>query len=103
MAQLLRSVKSGSEWTTNELVAYNIVVVNQNKEEFFGTIDLPDPAEPIVAGFMTTETWQDAADKTTKKLLQYLDLAMDPQAGHETAVDNFAFEVTERPRLRQWK
>ena len=62
MAQLLRTAKSGSDWTSNELAAYNITVVPQKKEEFFGTIDFPDPAEPSLAGFMTAETWQDAAD-----------------------------------------
>ena len=93
MAQLLRTPKSGSDWTANELCAYNIAVVPQNKQEFFGTIDFPDPAEPSLAGFMIAETRQDAADKRTKQLLHYLDLAMDPKIGQEAAVDNFAAEL----------
>jgi hypothetical protein len=93
MAQLLRTPKSGSDWTVNELCAYNITVVPQNKQEFFGTIDFPDPSEPSLAGFMVAETRQDAADKRTKQLLHYLDLAMDPKIGQEAAVDNFAAEL----------
>jgi hypothetical protein len=93
MAQLLRTAKSGSDWTANELAAYNITVVPQNKEEFFGTIDFPDPVEPSLAGFMTAETRQDATDKKTRQLLHYLDLAMDPKVGQDAAVDNFAAEL----------
>jgi hypothetical protein len=93
MAQLLRTAKAGSDWTVNELAAYNITVVPQNKEEFFGSIDLPDPAEPSLVGFMTAETRHDAVDKTTRQLLHYLDLAMDPKIGQEAAVDNFAAEL----------
>ena len=95
MANILRTAKSGSDWTSNELAAYNITVVPQNKEEFFGTINLPNPAEPTLAGFMTTETRRDAAaaDKNTKRLLHHLDLAMDPKVGQDAAVDNFAVEL----------
>ena len=93
MANYNRTTKPGSEWTANELDAYNITVVSQNKEEFFGTIDLPNPAEPSMAGFMVTETRQDAQDKKTRQLLHYLDLAMSPKIGQEAAVDNFAAEL----------
>jgi hypothetical protein len=93
MAQLLRTAKSGNDWTANELRAYNITVVPQNKELFFGTIDFPDPAEPSLAGFITAETWQDASDKNTRQLLQYLDLAMNPKIGQEAAVDNLVAEL----------
>jgi len=93
MAKLLRTAKSGSDWTANELAAYNITVVPQNKEEFFGTIDFPDPAVPSLAGFMATEARRDAADQKTRQLLHFLDLAMDPKIGHEAAVDNFAAEL----------
>ena len=93
MAQLLRTSKSGSDWTVNELCAYNITIVPQSKEVFFGTIDFPDPTEPSLAGFMVAETRQDAADKRTKQLLHYLDLAMDPKIGQEAAADNFAAEL----------
>ncbi|KAH9979646.1 hypothetical protein BJV74DRAFT_888074 [Russula compacta] len=93
MAKLLRTAKSGSEWTANELAAYNITVVPQNKDEFFETIDFPVPDEPSLAGFMAAETRLDTEDKKTRQLLYYLDLAMGPKIGQEAAVGNFAAEL----------
>ncbi|KAH8995326.1 hypothetical protein EDB92DRAFT_1970486 [Lactarius akahatsu] len=95
MAQLFRNPRSGNDWTANELSAYNITVVPQSKEVFFGTIDFPDPTDPSLAGFMATESRQHVADtdKRTKQLLHYLDLAMEPKIGQEAAVDNFAAEL----------
>lgn len=90
MAQLLRTSKSARDWTANELYAYNITVVPQNKEAFFDTTDFTEPSLP---GFMVAETRQDARDKRTRQLLHYLELAMDPKSGHETAVVNFAAEL----------
>lgn len=81
MANLLRTAKSGSDWTRAELDAYNIAIVPQTKAEFFGTNNLPDPTEPSLLGFMTNESRQTATDKKTKQLLHYLDLAMDPKMG----------------------
>ena len=79
-------MKPGSEWTVNELAVYNITIVSQNKEEFFGTIDFPDPAEPSMVGFMAAKTWQDTEDKKTKQLLHYLDLAMAPKAHNDADI-----------------
>lgn len=90
MTELLRTPKSSRDWTAKELCAFNITVVPQNKVEFFGTIELPDPS---LAGFMTSETRQDATDKKTKQLLHYLDLAMHPKVGQEAAIVNFAAEL----------
>ncbi|KAI9462863.1 hypothetical protein BJY52DRAFT_1255659 [Lactarius psammicola] len=93
MAQLLRTPKSGRDWTANELWAYNITVVPQSKELFFGTIDFPDPTEQSLEGFTAAETRQDVADKRTKQLLHYLNLATGPKIGQEAAIDNFAAEL----------
>ncbi|CAA7263532.1 unnamed protein product [Cyclocybe aegerita] len=93
MANLLRTAKSGSNWTTAELDAYNITVVPQTKAEFFGTNDFPDPTEPSLLGFMKNESRETATEKKTKQLLHYLDLAMDPKMGQEAAVANFAAEL----------
>jgi len=46
-----------------------------------------------MSGFMTNESRETATDKRTKQLLHYLDLAMDPKVGLESAVDNFAAEL----------
>jgi hypothetical protein len=96
MANLIRSAKPGSDWTQNELAAYHITIVNQNKHEFFGSTDLPAPVVPSLAGFMTTEDREHAVDGATRKLLHYLDLALDPQVGQEAAVDNFAAKLLEK-------
>ena len=41
MANPVRPAKSSSEWTRNELLAFNIRVENANTEEFFNTAQLP--------------------------------------------------------------
>ncbi|KAH9047482.1 hypothetical protein EDB83DRAFT_2523137 [Lactarius deliciosus] len=86
MAQLPRTPKFGSDWIANELCAYNITVVPQSKEVFFGTTNF---TEPSLTGFMVTETRHGAADKRTR----HLDLATDPKTGQEAAVVNFAAEL----------
>ncbi|KAJ3903503.1 hypothetical protein F5879DRAFT_786368, partial [Lentinula edodes] len=41
---LIRSAKSGSDWTQNEFRAYNITVQLQDAAIFFGVDPLPQPA-----------------------------------------------------------
>jgi hypothetical protein len=96
MANLIRSAKSGSDWTTNELDAYHITFVNQTTEEFFGVADLPALNNPSIVGFLNTENRIDAQDAQTKKLLHYLDLALTPKEGQESAVDTFARVLLEK-------
>ena len=96
MAQLIRSAKPGSDWTANELDAYHITVVSQTKQQFFGVPSLPAPARPSLVGFMTTEDRQLAVDSETRKMLHYLDLALDPKAGQEAAVFNFTSKLLEK-------
>jgi hypothetical protein len=43
MATLIRTSKSGSDWTPNDLLAYNIRVEYQDSETFFGIANLPQP------------------------------------------------------------
>ena len=103
MALFYRGAKPSRDWNANDLAAYRITIVPQKKKEFFGTINLPDPAEPSLAGFMAAETRKDAEkrkaankegeNKKTRQLLHYLDLAMDPKIGQEAAAINFAVEL----------
>jgi hypothetical protein len=83
------------DWTQYELDHCGIRIKTQNKQKFFGSDDLPVPAIPSLAGFMTTEDREHAVDPETRKLLQYLDLVIDPQIGQEAAVDNFAAKLLE--------
>ena len=93
---MIRSAKPGSDWTANELNAYHITVVSQNKQQFFGVPNLPAPARPSLVGFQTTEDRQHAADDETRKLLHYLDLALDPKVGLEAAVVNLAAKLLDK-------
>jgi len=43
MANIIRSAKSGSDWTQNELDSYNIRISFQNATTFFNTPPLPGP------------------------------------------------------------
>ena len=95
MAQLRRSAKPSGDWTANELDAYHITVVSENKERFFREPNLPTPTRPSLVGFMTTTDRQHATDSKTRKLLHFLDLALDPRGGQEAAVDNFVAKLLE--------
>lgn len=88
MAQLIRSVKSGSDWTANELTAYNITVVYQDAATFFETPNLPQPA--INPNVLTTLDHNNAPDDDTYTFIRHLDLAMVPVPAEESAVDDFA-------------
>lgn len=94
MSTIIRSAKSGSEWTENELLAYNIVVHRQSSVEFFGfepnsSLDYLDPhfvLDPLDAP-------TDGISDQSYRLLQYLDLATRANSGQESAIDDFAKEV----------
>ena len=43
MANLTPTPKSGSDWTPNDLLAYNIRVEFQDSKTFFGIANLPQP------------------------------------------------------------
>src|ERR1700691_6228339 len=49
MANLVRSAKSGSNWGMNELIAFNIEVIDVNAQTFFGNTILPQlTVSPII-------------------------------------------------------
>jgi hypothetical protein len=92
MANIIRSAKSGSDWTTNELLAYNITVDPLSSRDFFGfqpssTLNQLDPK--FVSGTLQSEGLSDH----TYRLFQYLDLATNANAGQESAIDDFAKEI----------
>ena len=85
MANLIRSAKSGSDWSTNEFLAYNITVQRQDVINFFGhelgSIDHLDSnlfssTDPTIAVDFSQETY---------RFLVYLDLASRANAGHDLA------------------
>jgi len=96
MANLVRTAKSGSDWTASELDAYDIRVTDLTKGEFFGDENLPFPE--ALATFAEHEDRTTVQDVETRKLIHFLDLAMTPKVGQESAVDQFAYELLKRLR-----
>jgi hypothetical protein len=88
MAQLIRSAKSGNDWTANELLAYNITVVYQDFARFFEIPHAPQPTIPV--NVLTTEHHSNAPDDATYRVLKSMDLAMALAPAEESAVDDFA-------------
>jgi hypothetical protein len=90
MADIIRLSKSGSDWGTNELYAYNISIVEQDQEAFF---EGPLPAYTGPAGFLQHQDRVQGLDASSLALIKRLDLAMKIMEGEESAVDDFAAEL----------
>lgn len=86
MTDCIRKAKSGSDWTWNELEAYNIAVEYQDSATFFGTPNLPQPT--IHPAFLKATDPDDAPDDEVYALLRTMDLA-SVISGH-SAVKDFA-------------
>ena len=84
------------DWNQYELNRVRIYIQTQNKQEFFGSANLPTPVTPSLVGFMTIQDRVQAVDGETRKLLHYLNLVLDPQVGQEAVVDNFAAKLLEK-------
>jgi hypothetical protein len=92
MANLIRS-KSGSDWTTNDLLAY-IRVSLQSPDGFYGqplstAVSLSSLDSHLLSGTLGTQGLSDE----TYRLLQYLDLASRANPGQDSAIDDFAREI----------
>jgi hypothetical protein len=91
MANLVRSAKSGSDWTRSDLDAYNILVHVEDTATFFGIPDLPQPqVDPEILNIESAENM--IVDKNAE-LINLLDIAMVPTGPEESAVDDFAVEL----------
>jgi len=66
------------------------------RNSFFGSTELPPPMNPSIAGFIEVEDRGGAEDSETRKLLHYLDLALNPKVGQESAVDTFVSKLLEQ-------
>ncbi|KAF8884118.1 hypothetical protein BD779DRAFT_1674210 [Infundibulicybe gibba] len=94
MANLIRLAKLGSSWGRNELDAYNIAVVEQEQELFFGgPFPAYLPAYTGLDGFTTHENRVQELDESTLSLMKRFDLAMRVVEGEESAVDDFVVEL----------
>ncbi|KAJ8456961.1 hypothetical protein ONZ45_g18512 [Pleurotus djamor] len=90
MALIIRSAKSGSSWTDNELIAFNITVVDTDIQTFFGIDQLPPPGVSDV--ILQTEGMPDDEDleKVEWSFFALLEDAMSLTPGQESSVDDFA-------------
>jgi len=91
MANLIRSAKSGSDWTANELIAYNIAISSLRPDQFFPT---PDPSldhiDPAILSSPPDDDNPNLSD-VAAEYLGYLDLAS--RATQESFIDDFAAET----------
>jgi hypothetical protein len=92
MANLIRSAKSGNDWTENDLEAYNIQLRFEDAATFFGDSILPLPE--IDEEIFTTLEADDMFHDSNAELINLLDLAMG--FSEEPAVNDFAVELFKR-------
>ncbi|KAL0952234.1 hypothetical protein HGRIS_006524 [Hohenbuehelia grisea] len=88
MANYIRSAKSASDWTKNELLAFNISIKPVEAATFFGVEELPAPS---VSDRVLDRVLHDEGPGLTKeerKFFQYLRVASSDS--EESAVDDFA-------------
>jgi len=79
MANLIRSAKSGSEWTLNDLNSFHIVVHQVDLLLFFGLKELPPPSvhqELLSNAHAGAMTQDDHA-----QFITYVEFAMIPERG----------------------
>jgi|SRR5882724_1036751 len=90
MANIVRMPKSGSDWTANDLNAYNILVKPLDSTQFFGVRleEVVPSIEGIVIDFDYSTNEELVRPKEAKRLLQFLDLAT--RSPQESTVDTFA-------------
>jgi hypothetical protein len=89
MSKLIPSAKSGSEWTFNELKAYNITVVHQDSAAFI----TPHLSQPTVnSEVLTAPDLNDAADDIFCVLLRTIDLAMSISPAESTILQCHCYE-----------
>jgi hypothetical protein len=90
MAQLIRSAKSGSDWTDAELLAYNISIIPTSPSVFFQSS--PEPSlghlDPAILTSPVNSMDDPNLSDSTVDYLGYLDLAT--HATQESAIDDFA-------------
>ena len=91
MAQLIRSAKSGSDWTDNDLFAFNIVTQDVGVATFFGAPHLPPTTiSPVVLNNALRPALRAVISKEDRLFFKYLDRA---NIGEEAAVDDFAGHI----------
>ncbi|PCH35992.1 hypothetical protein WOLCODRAFT_134036 [Wolfiporia cocos MD-104 SS10] len=91
MSNLIRSARSGDDWTENDLEAYNIQIQLQDAATFFGDRNMPPPT--VDQEILTTQEAEDMLSDRNAELIHLLNLAMKPASIGESAADDFAVEL----------
>ncbi|KAF8871132.1 hypothetical protein BD779DRAFT_1791677 [Infundibulicybe gibba] len=80
MATLIRSAKSGNQWTSHELKAFNIQVLQQDASSFFSLQELPAPSD------ISPAIWNNVAappavelSRNERRFFTFLRDAADPE------------------------
>lgn len=104
MASLIRSSKSGSDWTTNELAAYNISIQSQDRAGFFGTNTLPEPrVEPDILTNEELTNGEHEVSLASYRLQRHLKSVMLEKPFEESAVDDFGVFLLNLFDLDTWQ
>ncbi|KZP20346.1 hypothetical protein FIBSPDRAFT_827148 [Athelia psychrophila] len=91
MAQIIRSAKSGSDWGTNELLAFNIRIEDKTDAQFFGQ---PLPANVNISSIVLNHLDEPQnATKSESDFFAYLEDAMTIPPNEESFVADFAVQV----------
>jgi len=90
MVNIIRSAKSGSDWTLNDLDSYNISINQVDPLSFFGVQELPQPS--VDQELLSILEAKDMQQDHLAELINHLDLTMIPDQ-NETAVDDFAAQL----------
>jgi len=92
MANVIRSAKSGSDWNSSDLLAYNIAISLVRPDEFFrhGADPSLDNLDPAILNSSPDSNDPNFSDAVAD-YLGYLDLAT--KATQESVIDNFAAET----------
>jgi hypothetical protein len=90
MADIIRSAKSGSDWTRNDLDSYHITIHQVDHLLFFGLQELPQPViDQELLNILDADTMQ---QDRNAELIELLDLAKIPDED-ETVVHDFVVEL----------
>lgn len=88
MANLIRSAKSGSDWSNNDLKSYNITISSLTPNEFFPTSDLSlNHIDPAILNSRPDDA-SPALSDSAAQYLGYLDFAC--RATQQCFIDDFA-------------
>ena len=100
MSRLIRSPKSASDWSDNELEAYRIVVKEQSATVFFGG-ELPEPNCP--QGLLHNLTVVPNMDRAARRALWNLEETRLQFRQAEASVDQFASALLEAAGFTGWR